>query len=380
VKPRRYRLSVLTFDERDRLVYRPDALLSVDERGRIDAVRALAPGSRAGVRGARDLRGLLAIPGLIDAHCHASQYPAVANDGLELLPWLKTRIFPLESAFKGATARRTARRFFGDMIAHGTTTACVNTAIWKESTDTCFKEARDAGLRVIMGKVMMDVRSYDKDFSRADRRTSRTEASLQESEELCRKWHGAANGRLLYAFTLRFALSCTPKLMHRAGRLADEYGAYIQTHLAENKGELEAIRRVFPMSRSYTEIYAHLGVLGPRTLLAHAVWLKESEFKLIERFGANVVHCPSSNAFLGSGIPDLGRLRAGRIATALGSDVAAGPSLCMFDVMRQAVYGQRWARAHELHRERGGFTLQRPSTWRPWAEPGRCASAAVPAR
>ncbi|MFH2202430.1 MAG: guanine deaminase [Elusimicrobiota bacterium] len=355
MKPQRYRIGILTFDEKDRLVYRPDALLSVDRQGRISEVRAVTSGRRSGLRGARALRGLLAIPGLIDAHCHASQYPAVANDGLELLPWLKQRIFPLESSFKGATARRTAERFFGDMIAHGTTTGCVNTAIWKESTDTCFKAARDAGLRVIMGKVMMDVHSYDKDYSRADRRTSRTETSLRESEELCRTWHGAANGRLLYAFTLRFALSCTPKIMYRAGRLADEYGAYIQTHLAENKGELEAIRRVFPESKSYTEIYAHLGVLGPRTLLAHGVWLTESEFKLIERFGANVVHCPGSNAFLGSGIADLGRLRAGRIATALGSDVAAGPSLCMFDVMRQAVYGQRLARAHGLHKKARGL-------------------------
>ena len=343
-----YRLGVLTYDDRDNLLYWPDAVLSVDAKGRIASVRRA--GSVKGLRGVKDLRGKIAIPGLIDAHTHASQYPAVASDGLELLPWLDKHIFPLEKSFRGARARASAKRFFQDLAAHGTTTACVYTAVWKDSTDICFQEAQASGLRVVMGKVMMDVGSYDAHYGSGRAQAKATERSLRESEDLCIKWHGAANGRLLYAFTPRFALSCSPELMYRAARLADEYGAYIQTHLSENLDEVSAIRREFPKSKSYAEIYAHLGLLGPRTLLAHSIWLKEAEFRLLERFGAKVVHCPTSNAFLGSGIANLSRMKGGRIAAALGSDVAGGPSLCMFEVMRQAVYGQRWAKAHKIHK------------------------------
>ncbi len=357
MRPRKLRISVLTFDKKDRLVYWPDALLSVNARGRIDGLSRVGK-SRAGLRGAKDLRGLMAIPGLIDAHCHISQYPASAADGLELLPWLEKHIFPLESAFRGARARRAAKRFFKDLAAHGTTTACLYPAIWKDSTDICFQEAEAAGARVVMGKVMMDIHSYDRRYSRAGRAAGRMERSLRESEELCEKWHGRAGGRLLYAFTPRFALSCTPELMYRAGRLAERYCAYIQTHLSENADEVREIRRMFPKSKSYTEVYAHLGLLGPRTLAAHSIWLKESEYRLLERFGANVVHCPTSNAFLGSGIMNLGRFRGGKVTAALGSDVAAGPSLCMFDVMRQAVYGQRWAKAHRLYGPGDGLTAE----------------------
>ena len=135
-----YRLGVLTYDDRDNLLYWPDAVLSVDAKGRIASVRRA--GSVKGLRGVKDLRGKIAIPGLIDAHTHASQYPAVASDGLELLPWLDKHIFPLEKSFRGARARASAKRFFQDLAAHGTTTACVYTAVWKDSTDICFQKRK----------------------------------------------------------------------------------------------------------------------------------------------------------------------------------------------------------------------------------------------
>ncbi|HVE11983.1 MAG TPA: guanine deaminase, partial [Elusimicrobiota bacterium] len=285
-------------------------------------------------------------PGLVDAHCHLPQYPAVASDGLELLPWLKTHIFPLEKGFRGEAARPLAKRFFADLAAHGTTTAAVYASIWKDSTEVCFEEALASGLRVILGKVMMDRHSYDSTFHGTPLR--RMALSLRESEELCRKWHGQGGGRILYAFTPRFALSCSGVLMKAAGELAKRFGAYVQTHLAENHAEVAAVRGAYPRLRSYTDVYATCGLIGPRTILAHAIWLDPAQRRLIAELKGAVAHCPTSNAFLASGIMDLGGLQRAGVPVALGSDVAAGPSLCLFEVMRQAIYGQRLARAHRL--------------------------------
>jgi guanine deaminase len=357
VQAKRYRLSVLTFDARGQLHYHPDAVLSIGEGGRIDELRPVRGGAAArlrngkGKKGIKDLRGFLAIPGLIDAHCHLPQYPAVAADGLELLPWLEKHIFPLEAAFRGERVRRLARRFFEDMTAHGTTTAAIYTSIWKQSTDVCFDEALKAGVRVIMGKVMMDRSSYDKKFGISRGGKSRTSVSLEESEDLCRKWHGRGEGRLQYAFTPRFALSCSEKLMREAAALAERYGAYVQTHLAENRQEVREVKRAFPKARNYTDVYLRAGLLGPKTILGHAIWLSEIEYRMIQSAGAVVAHCPTSNAFLGSGIMNAARMRLGGIPLALGSDVAAGPTLCMFETMRQAVYLQRVGAAHRLFRK-----------------------------
>jgi guanine deaminase len=347
----RYRLSLLSYDSSERLRYYPDAILGIDSAGRINEVTALKGRRPKGLRGALDRRGLLAVPGLIDAHAHVSQYPAVAADGLELLPWLKKHVFPLEEKFRGQRARATARRFFKDAAAHGVSTTCLYTSIWKDSTDVTFQEAQASGMRAIIGKVMMDRGSYNMRFPKMYPGKSRTEVSLRESEALCRKWHHAAGGRLLYAFTPRFALSTTQKLMEQTAQLADEYGAYIQTHLAENHDELKEAARLFPKARNYTDVYAQAGLLGPRTLLAHTIWLGKSEYKSLAASGAAVVHCPTSNAFLTSGIMDAGRMRRLGIPLALGSDVAGGPTLCPFEVMRQAVYGQRLAGAHRIFKK-----------------------------
>ncbi len=337
-----YRLSLLTVTTSGRLAHHPDGLLEVDGAGRIVYAGKFRPGAGK----AEDLRGLLAIPGLVDAHCHLSQYPAVASDGLELLPWLKCHIFPLERSFRGEKARLPARRFFRELAAHGTTTAAVYTSIWPDSTTVCFEEAERSGMRVIMGKVMMDRGSYDSGFSAHHPGEKRGAVSLTQSEALCRVWHGRADGRLQYAFTPRFALSCSPRLMEGVGRLAARYGAYIQTHLSENKREVADVEDAF--DRSYAEVYERAGLIGRRTILAHCIWLREAEFRILERRRPAVAHCPSSNAFLSSGVMDLGRLLKGKIPVALGSDVAGGPSLCLFTEMKQAIFAQRLAHASGL--------------------------------
>jgi guanine deaminase len=275
-------------------------------------------------------------PGLIDLHAHVPQYPAVARGTTELLPWLRTQIFPLEREFTGPKGRREAGAFFPELARHGTTTAMLYTAIYEDSTEAAFHAAANSGLRIIMGKMMMDVGSYGN-----LQPTKVVSISLHESERLCKTWHGAANGLIEYAFSPRFAVACSEKLMRGAGELAAKYGAYIQTHLAENREEIEKVRNQFTWAKDYTEVYEKCGLLGPRTVLGHCLHLSDREREALAASGASVAHCPSANLFLRSGILPLEKVRAAGLRIGLGSDVAAGPELNLWQVMRAAIESQK---------------------------------------
>src|ERR1043166_5360609 len=186
-------------------------------------------------------RGPVAVfPGLIDCHTHLPQYPAVARGESELLPWLREHIFPVERDFTGAKAREQAPLFFRELARSGTTTAMIYTAIYEDSCEVAFEAARDSGLRVIMGKMMMDIASYGQLQPKKV-----LSVSLLESERLCRKWHRAEDGRLDYAFSPRFAVACSERMMRSAAELAARFDAYLQTHLAENREEIEKVHHLY---------------------------------------------------------------------------------------------------------------------------------------
>lgn len=275
-------------------------------------------------------------PGLIDLHAHVPQYPAVARGTSELLPWLRTQIFPLEREFTGPKGRREAGAFFPELAKHGTTTAMLYTAVYEDSTEAAFHAAAKSGLRIIMGKMMMDVGSYGN-----LQPTKVVSISLHESERLCKTWHGAGEGLIEYAFSPRFAVACSEKLMRGAAELATKYGTYIQTHLAENREEIEKVRNQFTWAQDYTEVYEKFGLLGPRTVLGHCIHLSDRERGALAAAGANVAHCPSANLFLRSGILPLEKVRAAGLRVGLGSDVAAGPELNLWQVMRSAIESQK---------------------------------------
>lgn len=275
-------------------------------------------------------------PGLIDLHAHVPQYPAVARGTSDLLPWLRTQIFPLEKEFTGPKGRREAGAFFPELARHGTTTAMLYTAVFEDSTEAAFHAAAKSGLRIIMGKMMMDVGSYG-----SLQPTKILSISLHESERLCKAWHGAEGGLIEYAFSPRFAVACTEKLMRSAAELATQYGAYIQTHLAENREEIEKVRNQFTWAQDYTEVYEKCGLLGPRTVLGHCIHLSDRERAAIAAAGAGVAHCPTANLFLQSGILPLEKIRAAGLRVGLGSDVAAGPELNLWQVMRSAIESQK---------------------------------------
>ena len=288
-------------------------------------------------------RGPVAIfPGLIDCHTHLPQYSAVARGESELLPWLRQHIFPVEREFTGPKARAEAPQFFHELARHGTTTAMVFTAIYEDSCEVGFEAAKESGLRVIMGKMMMDIGSYGQLQPKKV-----LSVSLMESERLCRKWHRSEEGRLEYAFSPRFAVTCSEKMMRSAAELAARFDAYLQTHLAENREEIEKVHHLYMSASDYTHVYERCGLLTAKTMLGHCIHLNPREIAAIATAQSSIAHCPSSNLFLGSGLFKLDQLLKAGIPIGLGSDVAAGPELNMWQVMRAAIDVQKARSAYE---------------------------------
>lgn len=289
-----------------------------------------------------DRRAVAIFPGLIDCHTHLPQYSAVARGESELLPWLRQHIFPVEREFTGPKARAEAPQFFHELARHGTTTAMVFTAIYEDSCEVGFEAAKESGLRVIMGKMMMDIGSYGQLQPKKV-----LSVSLMESERLCRKWHRSEDGRLEYAFSPRFAVTCSEKMMRSAAELAARFDAYLQTHLAENREEIEKVHHLYMWASDYTHVYEKAGLLTPKTMLGHCIHLNPREIAAIASAQSSIAHCPSSNLFLGSGLFKLDQLLKAGISIGLGSDVAAGPELNMWQVMRAAIDVQKARSAYE---------------------------------
>jgi guanine deaminase len=313
-----------------------DGLVEVDAAGRIAWVGAATDG--AANMAVVDLRPLVLLPGMVDLHAHLPQLPnAGLGAGLDLLTWLERYIFPLERRFDDAEdAARLAPAAFRTFAAAGTTTVLAYGAVYKASMDGAFRAAEGHGIRAILGKVMMDRITYDETIDPA----TILERSLRESEELISTWHGADDGRLGYAVTPRFAVSCTAEMLRASATLAKRTGAWWQTHVSEDAGEIDEVRRLFPDARDYVDVYDRAGGLGPKTILAHAIHLSDAELGRLVETDTRIAHCPASNLFLASGIMPLARYLEAGVGVGLGSDVAAGPDPSIFSVMQVGAYAQ----------------------------------------
>ena len=317
------------------LRWRPDHWLLV-EAGRIAGVQAETPDASWQQH---DHRGKLLMPGFIDTHVHMPQLEVIASFGTELLHWLETYTFPAELRYADpAVCALGSNRFLDALLAHGTTAAVVFPTVHKASVDALFTAAEQRGMRVIAGKCLMD-RNAPPGL------TDTLESAERESLELIERWHG--RGRLAYAHTVRFAPTSSDAQLALAGRLlAVHPGTYLQTHFAENQDELRWVAELFPDARSYLDVYARHGLIGPRSVLAHGIWLDAEDRALLGRERAQIAHSPSSNLFLGSGLMDWRGLEASGVAVSLASDVGGGTSLSMWRTMAdaykvQALRGQR---------------------------------------
>lgn len=273
----------------------------------------------------------LILPGFIDAHVHYPQMPLIAAHGRQLLEWLDHYVFPTEARYHDIDfARLIARRFLREELRAGVTTPITYCTVHPESVDAYFEEAARLGLRTGAGKVLMD-RNAPENL----RDTART--GYDQSRRLAARWHG--QGRLFYVVTPRFAPTSTEEQLDLAGTLLREGdGLYMQTHLAENQAELAWVQRLFPASRDYLDVYDRFGLVGPRCLFGHAIHLNEREWARLAEAGATIVHCPTSNLFLGSGLFNLKRalVSANPVRTALGSDIGAGTSVSPFATLGEA--------------------------------------------
>jgi len=314
----------------------PDGLVIVDAGGRITSAGRWPGGPDAPP--AIDLRPMVLVPGLVDLHAHLPQIPnAGLGSGLDLLTWLDRYIFPLERAYDRSVAERQAPAAFRAFAAAGTTTVVAYAALWEDSTDAAFAAAEAHGIRAVIGKVMMDRLSYDTEIAPNEI----LETSLRQSADLASRWHGRDDGRLRYAFTPRFAVSCSAEMLLESASLAAKSNAYWQTHLSEDAAEIDEVRRLFPDASDYLDVYDRAGALGARTILAHAVHLNPTEVERLVASGSKVAHCPASNLFLSSGLMPLAEYRAAGMVVGLGSDVAAGPEMSLFSVMRAGAVTQR---------------------------------------
>jgi guanine deaminase len=319
----------------------PDGVIAVGADGQIDAVGDAADWvARLGAVGLEptDLRPFVVLPGMVDLHAHLPQLPnAGLGAGLDLLTWLDRYIFPLERQFDDAEdAARLAPAAFRTFAAAGTTTLLAYGAVYKASMDGAFRAAEEHGIRAILGKVMMDRGTYDETIDPA----TILARSMRESEELIETWHGADAGRLGYAVTPRFAISCTTDMLRESAALAARTGAWWQTHVSEDPGEIREVARLFPDAADYVDVYDRAGGLGARTILAHAIHLSDRELERLVETDTRVAHCPSSNLFLASGIMPLARYREAGLRVGLGSDVAGGPDPSLFVVMQVGAYAQ----------------------------------------
>lgn len=318
--------------------YYPDGLLLVADGRVVEAGPAekLLDGLSEDVR-VEEFPDCLILPGFVDAHVHYPQTEMIASYGEQLLEWLENYTFPTERGFESAEkAAAVAEFFLGQLLRNGTTTAMALATVHPESVEGFFEAALDRGMRVICGKVMMDRNA-------PEYLLDTPETGYADSKKLIEKYFG--RGRLGYAVTPRFAPTSTPEQLEKAGQLLREYpGVYMQTHLSENKAEVDWVQELFPDCDGYLDVYDRSGLLGPTSVFAHSVHLSDLEFARLGETGSGIAHCPTSNLFLGSGLFNLEKADEYGVGVGLGTDVGAGTSFSQLQTGNEAYKVQQLRR------------------------------------
>ena len=316
--------------------------------------RIVACGSYGGVRGQRpdaeviDARDAVLLPGFVDCHVHFPQISVIGAMGLELLDWLRLRALPQEVRMADeAYAASVADRFVRGLAANGTTTALVFGSHFAAAQEALFSAAARVGLRIASGLVVSDRGLLPELHVPAD-------TAYELSRALIERWHGG--GLVRYAVSPRFSFSCSEELLDACGALEREAdGLLFTSHLNENASEIELVAELFPWARDYLDSYERHGLLSATSVFAHDVHPADGELRRLAAAGAAVAHCPSSNAFLGSGLFPLRRHLEAGVRVALGTDVGAGTGLSMlgeglaaYEVQMLAPKGLRLGPAHLL--------------------------------
>jgi 5-methylthioadenosine/S-adenosylhomocysteine deaminase len=309
----------------DELVFRGGTILTIDPQHRVVAGDVACLGGELVQVGGDytpsgrdytivDCAGCIVMPGLVQAHVHTCQTLARGRaDDLPLLDWLKRVVWPYEAALSAEDVAAAARLAFVELLLGGTT--AIQDMGTVRHTRSIFETARVAGIRLTAGKAMMDAGE-----GVPPGLLEETEASVDESVGLAAEYHGQADGRLRYAFAPRFVLSCTEELLRRASFEARRLSCRIHTHASENKDELATVKRL--RGDDNIAYLFGLGLLGTDVGLAHCVFVSERERDLLRDTGTHLLHCPSSNLKLASGVAPVPELAACGIPVSLGADGA----------------------------------------------------------
>jgi guanine deaminase len=306
--------------------------IAIDTSGRIAWVgEASALPQQYKTAAVDDHGSKLILPGFIDAHIHFPQYRMLAAPGKDLLDWLNRFTFPEEARYADANyAEAAAGIFLSRLFANGTTGALAFCSVHAVCADALFRAAALHNMALVTGKTMMDRNAIP-----AVQDTP--ESGARESEALYRAWHG--RGRARYAVTPRFAITSSEEQLRLSGELlASLPGALMQTHISESPGEIAFVRELFPAAKDYTDVYDRFGLLGPSSVFAHGIHLSDREVQRFAETGSSVIHCPTSNTFLGSGLMPMPHLRRSDRAVSLGiaTDIGGGTSYSMLQTMGEA--------------------------------------------
>lgn len=292
--------------------------------GPAEQLRAQAPGAQV-----CDYGQHLILPGFVDAHAHYPQTGMIASWGKRLIDWLNDYTFPTEMAFGDAShAAQIAGRYLDLLLDHGTTSVCSFCTIHPESLDAFFEAAAARGMAVAGGLTAMDRNAPDGLRDTAQLAHNRSAALLA-------RWHGT--GRATYAITPRFTPTSTPAQLEALGSLWTAHPTCLmQTHLSEQEDEVAWVAALEPWARDYLDTYERHGLIGPGALFGHAIWLTARERARLAESGAGLIHCPTSNTFIGSGLFDLAARRRDGIAVGLATDTGGGSSFSMLRSMAAA--------------------------------------------
>jgi guanine deaminase len=322
-----------------------NALVSVDDEGTISAV--IKPGdpgyemSLADEQLVRTAPRQFLLPGFVDLHIHAPQWPQLGKAlDVPLEVWLQKHTFPLEARYEDTGF---AERVYGDLVssllAHGTTSAVYFATIHQEATRALADICLRLGQRAFIGKVAMDNEDQCPDFYRDADATAALDGTRAFVDYVL-SMPGNDDGLIRPVITPRFIPSCTDAVLSGLGQMAETYGCHVQTHCSESDWEHGYVLE--RTGKRDTEALDHFGLLGRHTVLAHSNFINDQDMDLIHKRGSGVAHCPLSNIYFSNAVFPLRRALEKSVRVGLGTDISGGPSASIFDSCRHSISASRY--------------------------------------
>ncbi len=379
-----YRAGLLRFDEAGQALFDSDGLLltAADTTLAHRPQRILACGAYAALQNQvpegvpiQHWPDKVIGPGFVDLHVHYPQIDVIGSPAEGLLPWLEHYTFPQETRFADAGhAQALAQVFLDELQRHGVTTALAFATSHPVAVDAVCTAALARRMRLITGLCLMDQHAPDglRNPPSTPDSNDATERSLIDSEVLIQRWH--ARERLGYAITPRFVPTCSEAQLRGAGELAARYSSvWVQSHVSENRDEIAWVRQLHPQARSYLDVYHQFGLVRPRSVYAHGIYLDDTDRLLLREQGSAIAVSPTSNLFLGSGLFDFDAAQRSGHLHGLASDVGGGTSFSPFATMRAAYFTARMTLESQGGKPKAGLQLAPSRLW--WLHTAGAAQA-----